>query len=184
MRTRKNMDFSKCELTIHRDEYVTIHKLHKDTSPTFNIDFINTNGVCVITGTCGEWVLSDNLLPKPGSRICDDYWAKKLSSHETGQEAYEFSKQFTKDAIVEDIKSVNHSYEEEDYRTVMDYFVGCLECLEESQLEYEHFAINELPDCMECESIVIARSIKKDVLYIFDVFEEICRRLKEQEVVA
>lgn len=99
------------------------------------------------------------------------------------QEPFEFDIDTTENEINEMLNGglEESGYDDDDLETLRDYYEGLLDKLHEGEFYYEAYAYGEMPYIMDTESVPNCKKIKYWLLCVFDAFEEICRRLKEDE---
>ncbi len=71
MKKRTNLDFTKHELLITNQEGLLIHHLKVPNTVIYNVKFINTNGVMVVTGDLGHWIFCREFHPAPDEFVSD-----------------------------------------------------------------------------------------------------------------
>jgi len=148
------------------------------------VQFINTDEILTVTGDYGNWVFCRPFVPSSTGYVCDHYWLEKLKI----ASKQEFTELDWK-SIIGDIKEKIDSLEEEGYegkqlKEAKEWYTELLEVAEsEDTLEYEYKAFRDYykPSCIDYEEIPHYKEIPTQLLIIFDVFDEICFRLKEKE---
>ena len=174
---RTNLDFSKHELIITNNDNILIHHLKKPDTVIYNIKFINTNDVMVVTGDFGNWVFCREFHPSEDGYVSDGYWIEKLTNSST-QVASEYSPVATKKTILELLKDEDNDLTEEE----KDYLNECMDNLYDCELDYTYFAYRDNVGRFEdAEYVPFEKEINPWLLYIFDGFEEICRRIKDNK---
>lgn len=170
------LDFKDHELIITKTDGILIHHLKKPNTITHNIKFINTNGVCVVTGDYKNWVFCREFHPSKDGYVSSHYWCEKLQIS-SSQEPYEFDDKATKKEITEMLKDSEDFENEEKKEEYIEYLNECFDYCDSQEWEYVSFAYNNMPSFMDAESVPNCRSIKHSLLFIFDAFNEICNRL-------
>ena len=180
---RTDFDFSKHELIIEKSENLLIHTLkHTEYSQWYRFNFINTNDIMVVTGDYGNWMFCREFHPSSDGVVSDDYWCEKIKYSST-QEPYEFDDEATRAEITEMLNGglEEFGYEGDDLEIMREYYEELSDKVNEGEFYYEAYAYGEMPYCMDTEWVPNNKKIKHQLLCVFDSFEEICRRLKEEE---
>jgi hypothetical protein len=173
---RTTLDFSKHELIITNNDNILIHHLKIPETVIHNIKFINTNDVMVVTGDFGNWVFCREFHPSEDGYVSDGYWLEKLRNSST-QVHSEYSAVATKKRILELLKEEECLTEEE-----KDYLKECMDNLYNCELDYSYFAYrNNVGRFEDSEYVPFEEEINPWLLYIFDGFEEICKRMKDNK---
>lgn len=182
MNKRTQIDFSKHELLITKQEGLLIHHLKKPDTMMDNIKFINTNGILAVTGDYGNWMFCREFHPSSDSHVSDGYWKEKLQIL-SSQEPNEFDEEETKKEIQELLKNEEEGNEELSEEE-KEYLEGCLEKVEYGQFDYEWYAHRE--NCgrfFDHEYVPHSMKTKFWLTAVFDGFEEICERMKKEQLV-
>ena len=180
---RTDFDFSEHELLIKESDGLLVHTLkHKDYSKMYRFDFINTNGIMVVTGDYGNWMFCREFHPSPDGMVSDYYWCEKIKIAST-QEPFEFDYEATEKEILEAINGglVEGGFEGDDLEIMTEYYESLLDIVHEGEFYYEAFAYGEMPYLITSGCVPNNKKIKHWLLCVFDAFEEICSRLKEGE---
>lgn len=180
---RTDFDFSNHELIIEKSEGLLVHTLkHTEYSQWYRFNFINTNGIMVVTGDYGNWMFCREFHPSPDGIVSDYYWCEKIEISST-QEPYEFDEESTVEEIKEYLNGglEEYGYEGDDLEIMRGYYEELLDRVTEGEFYYKAYAYSEKPDCMDVEYVPNCKKIKHWLLCVFDAFEEICLRLKEKE---
>ena len=178
---RSGLEFEKHELTVtHTDEpniLITVHRLKKPDTFTESMKFINTNGVLVVTGDWGNWIFCREFHPGPKNGVSDGYWCEKLQIA-SSQEPYEYDEDATRVGLNERLCDAEEPPDEK----TKEYLLECLDrCGEE--FYYLAWAHDNMPHGYDHEYVVNRRKIKPWLQVVFDGFDEICRRMKEQSTI-
>jgi hypothetical protein len=177
---RTDFDFSEHELLIKESDGLLVHTLkHKDYNKMYRFDFINTNGVMVVTGDYGNWMFCREFHPSPDGMVSDYYWCEKIKIAST-QEPFEFDYEATEKEILEAI-NVEGGFEGDDLEIMTEYYESLLDKVHEGEFYYEAYAYGEMPYLITSGCVPNNKKIKHWLLCVFDAFEEICSRLKEGE---
>jgi hypothetical protein len=180
---RTDFDFSEHELLIKESDGLLVHTLkHKDYNKMYRFDFINTNGVMVVTGDYGNWMFCREFHPSPDGMVSDYYWCEKIKIAST-QEPFEFDYEATEKEILEAINGglVEGGFEGDDLEIMTEYYESLLDKVHEGEFYYEAYAYGEMPYLITSGCVPNNKKIKHWLLCVFDAFEEICSRLKEGE---
>ena len=181
--SRTDFDFSNHELIVEQSEDLLVHTLkHKEYSSWYLFKFINTNGIMVVTGDYGNWMFCREFHPSAEGMVSDYYWCEKIKIAST-QQPFEFDDEATIKEIQDMLNGglEEDGYEGDDLEIMVDYCNELLDKVYDGELHYEAFAYGEMPYCIDTESVPNVKKIKHWLLCVFDAFEEICRRLKEEE---
>lgn len=173
------MDWSKHELHVTENELVTIHELSVPEQSLYKVKFINVTGRLLVTGDWGNWVLCRGFVPSADGYVSDCYWVEKIQMH-SEQTGLEFSSEKTRKAIQDglDGELEDYGYEGEDLEKMKEYYTELLDYVELQEWEYVSFAYNNKPSLIDAEDVPFVKTVKPYLNYIFDAFDEICRRLK------
>lgn len=182
-KNRTGIDFSEHELIIEDKEGILIHTLKLPTSGVLKrINFINTNGVMIVTGDYGNWIFCREFHPSSDGGVSDGYWHEKLQTKST-QDGLEFDSESTKEEIEDGLKKglEEIGYEGDELEEMKEYYTDLLMYVECSQWEYEGFAYSNMPSFFEGEDVPNLKKTKQWLRIVFDGFDEICRRIKDEE---
>lgn len=172
---RTKMDFSEHELIIEKSENLIVHHLKKPHTCIDSIKYINTNGILAVTGDYGNWIFTREYIPSSNGYVSDDYWEGKLRYAST-QVPTEFDPDETENEIKKMLDNDDLSEEEKEYLN------GCLKNLEDGEMYYKYFAYTE--NCGRFEDSEYVPYYEKTVYWlqvVFDGFDEMCSRLKNNE---
>lgn len=184
---RTGIDFSEHELIVTKNDSVLIHHLKKPNTIMDNVKFINIEGVLLVTGDYSRWSFCREFHPSSDGHVSDYYWCEKLSigsshtySDYSSEDTHERLKELLKEYI-EEKKEENPDFDEEDTdNEITEYYRECMSKVDD-ELEYTAYAYREYPNGFDSESVVFMKKIKPQLQVVFDAFEEICRRIKEEE---
>lgn len=177
---RTGIDFSEHELIVTEKDGLLIHHLKKPNTNWDNIKYINTNDIMAVTGDYGNWIFCREFHPSAKGYVSEGYWHEKLSIAST-QDAMDFDGEATKEAIQEKINEYKEENGEDAKEEVIEYYQECINKCNEHELDYTHFAYREQPDGMDYDDVILIKDYKIWLKTVFDGFDEICRRMKEQE---
>lgn len=189
MKKEKRMpraEFSEHELSVVSNDLITIHRLkHPKYSQMLSIRFINTCGMLIVDGDYGRWSFNRCFMPSPEGSASDDYWIEKLCIGST-QKGTRFSSEKTKKELTNGIDSELEEYgyageklEEAKafYEHLTDY------CENEHEYVSEAYYGSEKPSFMDSDGIPFIEETIPQLQIVFDAFEEICYRLKNEEII-
>lgn len=179
---RTEVDFSKHEVIITREENLLVHYLKRPGTYTYAVKFINTNGIMAVTGDVGNWLFCREFHPSADGSVSDGYWVEKLrnSSEQTGQE---YDKEATEREINRMLLGGIEEYGYTKEETVAEYKEYLQECLSltDDEFAYKHYAYRHTPSWMDSESVIFCTTEPIWLKIVFDAFEEICSRLKAKQ---
>lgn len=184
---RTGIDFSEHELIITKNDNVLIHHLKKPNTVMDNVKFINVEGVLLVTGDYSRWSFCREFHPSAEGRVSDYYWCEKLSIG-SSQTYSDYSPDKTHETLVEELDNYikdkteeNPKFDEENEDDdILNYYKNCISNTDD-ELDYTYCAYRNLPKGIDGESVTFMKKIKPQLQVVFDAFEEICRRMKEEE---
>lgn len=179
---RTGIDFSDYEVIVTEREGLLVHELKRNGySKMYSIKFINTNDIMAVTGDYGNWIFCREFHPSADGGVSGGYWLEKLSIAST-QEGREFDSEATREEIQEGLDGglAEYGYEGKELEEAKEYYESLLEYVEESQWYYEAYAYQNMPSFFDSEDVPNAKKTKVWLQIIFDGFDEICRRMKEE----
>lgn len=180
---RTGIDFSNYDLKVIENNDLLVHELTKPGhSHMYKIKFINTNNVMVVTGDYGNWMFCREFHPSADGRVSDGYWHEKLGMYST-QDGREFDSEETKKEIQSGLDGglEEYGYDGEKLEQMKEYYEELLDYVELSYWEYEHYAYNNYPSFTDHECVPNIKRTKYWLKVVFDAFDEICRRMKENK---
>lgn len=180
MKNRTGINFDEHELKIIKDDNVTIYQLKKPDTIYQSIKFINTQGIMAVTGDYGNWIFCREFHPKADGKVSDGYWAEKLTIS-SSQEVYVFDNEGTRKQLKDGINGqlAEYGYEGEELEEAKAYFKHLLDFVDDYENEYVNEAYNNMPRNFDFEMIPLQKRLKPWLMCIFDGFDEICNRIKE-----
>lgn len=186
---RTDVDYSKHEMHIIRNEHVVIHHLKLIGSSEHNVKFINCSGILSVTGDFGNWIFYRSFIPSPKGFASQGYWLEKLKNSSC-QNPYDIDYDMIK---IEVKKLINERIAEIDYKGVhplddkwfehddnqLMFLKGLYNAAqEENDLDYQVAAFRSNYDNgFDIESIPYYKKPKFWFLAVLDAFDEICNRL-------
>jgi len=122
-------------------------------------------------------------VPSIDGYVSDDYWIEKLKTS-SDQDGEEFSAKLTEDEIKRglDIDLEEQGYEGEELEEMKEYYKGLLEHLDGVEWQYISYAYGNKPYFLDAEDVPFVKDTKPYLKAIFDAFDEICKRLMQQQV--
>jgi hypothetical protein len=178
---RTNVDFSQHKLITEFSNNFKMWKLKKPNTVVASISFVNTQGVCLVTGDFGNFVFCREYHPNVGGYVSDHYWCEKYriaTEHQTHEWDYEATRQALQSGIDGELEE--YGYIENQLTEMQSYYRTLLQCTDLSEQEYLNYAYQKyIPNFITSEDVPFCEKIKYRFLIVFDAFEEICNRLTE-----
>lgn len=166
-----SIDWSEHKLTIIKNEHVLIHKLKKPGTCIDMVIFINSMGVCSVTGDYGNWIFCRELHPSKNGYVSRSYWSEKLKISST-----QHSAEFDRDTAIEQINKLLNDEEQQFTQEERDWLDDLKSAADEGEYAYHAEAI-QYPDHFDIE--MIPKGLKR--MYwldaVYDAFNEICSRI-------
>lgn len=180
----KHADFSQHELSIVKNDLITIHRLkHPKYEQMLSVRFINTCGMLIIDGDYDRWSFNREFMPSPDGSVSDSYWIEKLCMGST-QKGTRFSPENTLNELSKaiDFELEEYGYKGEKLEEAKEFF-DHLKSYCENEHEYvsEAYYGCEKPNFMDSEEIPFVEEVIPQLQIVFDAFEEICYRLKVEK---
>jgi len=186
---RTNIDWSKHEVIVTDTPEVKIWYLKKPGTMHDSIKYINCDGILAVTGDYGNWIFCREFHPDAEGGVSDGYWYEKLQISST-QNGMDFDPEETK----KELKAKIHEYLEDNGKEwtevidedgdtddeVFEYYLRCIEKCDESLFDYEYYAYREFPPDLDYDDVVVYKDYKYWLKAVYDGFDEMCRRLKEE----
>ena len=179
---RTGVDFSKHELIFTEEKGIMVHHLKKPGTIIYNVKFINTNDVLLVTGDVGNWVFCREFHPSDKGFVSGHYWLEKLSTR-SEQVGVEFSSEDTIEEIEAGINGglAEYGYDGDELEEAIEYYKELL-TYSDSPWEYEGFAYSNIPSFMDAEEVPNCKKTKLRLQIVFDAFDEICKRMEMESV--
>ena len=173
----KYLDWSKHEVIIEDHGKLKIWRIKIPGTILHQVNFINTEDRLIVTGDYGDWMFSREFWPSAENGVSQGYWLEKLRASMGRREDWELDKEYIRDRIKEfpDVVYRNEEVPEEVTEWLED-----LENSIDDTLEYTYCAFREKPEEVEYEDVPYSKKIPVQLLIVFEAFDEICRRLLEQ----
>lgn len=169
---RTNVDFSKHIIEDITEGKTRITKFKDPTTSCYAITFINSCGVLAVTGDCGNWIFCREFHPSKDGAVSDGYWCEKLRIAST-QVPAKFDSDLTRKEIEERLTEEELSEEDK------EYLKEILEDVDECEERYFVYAYDRLPSNRDFEFIPSVKSLNPMLEVVFDAFDEICSRMKD-----
>ncbi len=200
---RTDIDFSKHVVTVSKEsDNCVIHTLKIPGTVMNMIKFINVDGVMVVTGDFGNWIFCREFIPSEKSSVSDGYWLEKLrisSSQKPSSYDSERTEKAIKERLIElaeEWKEIEAEYGDRSdnseaewnqflakqtrYEEEVEYHNECLSRVDD-ELEYTYYAYREMPSSYDSEYVIFVKSVDVWLTIIFDGFDEICNRIREEQ---
>lgn len=171
---RSTIDFSKHELEIIKNENVLIHILQQPNSSICKVVFINTMGICSVTGDFGNWIFCREFHPSKDGYVSGGYWDEKLNMH-----SVQSSSEFDTEQTEKDIDYYVENYVNED---TSEEELAWIERLRQNSDDYYSYiteAYRNQPYDVDSEAIPLGKVRNPRLNIIYDAFDEICSRIKD-----
>ncbi|MFA5428911.1 MAG: hypothetical protein WC279_11975 [Sulfurimonas sp.] len=173
----KYLDWSKHEVIIEDHGKLKIWRIKIPGTILHQVNFINTEDRLIVTGDYGDWMFSREFWPSAENGVSQGYWLEKLRASMGRREDWELDKEYIRDRI----KEFPERYGDD---LIPEEVLSWLEDLEsnlDDDLCYQYVAYRQKPDTVEYEDVPYSKKIPIQLLIVFEAFDEICRRLSENE---
>ena len=184
------MNWDKHELIVKKDTYTKIWELKlPDSDVLHRLTFINSCGVMTVTGDFGNFVFCREFWPIPEGGVSEGYWLKKLKS-KSCQNPRVFSARATEellDGFISELLDGEHG----DFSNEEDTLRDIVSDIQDINIDdNEDFVVNQIRDVLENYEFEVDDKIPFLIGYeyvdylqtVFDGFNEICRRLREEDI--
>lgn len=174
---RSNVDFSEHVFNvISKSDNHYIFKFAKPQTNTYSITFVNACGILAVTGDCGNWIFCREFYPSADGYVSDSYWIEKAKIYST-QNPLVFDHGETKGEIDELLNGNDCEINKDEAR----YLADIRDHVDEGEMRYLIYAHDNLPAGRDHDFIPIAKALDVGLAVIFDAFDEICRRIKDEQ---
>ena len=179
---RTGIDFKNHELLTAKQDGLLIHELKKPDTLQGRIRFTNVEDALIVLGDYGHWMFCRQFHPSPDGHVDDYYWIEKLETYSTQK-----GREYDNDATAKELeKGINGGLEEYGYAgDELDSMIYYYEqCIMHSETEWEYVAFahgDDKPYFVDHSDVPFVQRIKQWLLVVFDGFDEVCRRLKDNE---
>lgn len=198
---RTNRDFS--DMIVKTYDNPKIHtKIYEAILNDSNIiKFINTNGILLITGCCGVWTFNREFHPSKDGYVVEHYWLEKLKECGNQQISY-YSSTLTKEALESEIEELKYleavkevkaaekdefeegAWQHKEYindrnninSLKKQYYEKCLQEVD-NEFMYVQAMTQFMRDEVDTDWHIFYKKIDYNLEVIFDIFEEMCRRM-------
>lgn len=180
---RTKIDWSKHEIIIedHPEAKQIVHYFKRPDTIMQSVKFINTHGILAVTGDYGNWIFCRSFVPYAESDfVSDGYWKEKIRIAST-QSTKEWDSDAMREALNEKISELEDIYGDQQNKIeeAREYYTECLEYVGDEN-DYIQFARYH-PHFMDYEDLVIVYTTPYWLLAIFDAYDEMVRRMKEEK---
>lgn len=185
MKKRTPADFSEHthRVEIFKSEQNTIRVDHfqKGDKRIGYFKFTNTEDGLFVTGDYGRWSFCRPFVPSKDNGVSEGYWLEKLKIGSN----MEFTK-LDQDGNEKEIKRLiryglkEYGYSGEKLNQAKEFFKDLLTHID-NDIEYIYHAYYDSCPDIEMELIPCYKEVPAQLLWVFDAFDEICRRIKESE---
>jgi hypothetical protein len=179
------VDWSKHELKIKEvdlgdGDSIIIHDLKIPNSIQERVKFINTQGVLLVVGDYGRWSFCREFHPSKEGSVSEMYWLEKLRTYSTQQPGI-YDPVETENEIKE---LIDHGLEEYGYQgdeliKAKEFYTNLLNYVDDEHEYIYHAYRYSTPSFIDSEDIPFCKKLHIQLEIVFDAFNEICRRLKE-----
>lgn len=175
---QRKIDFSNHVYSKFSDKYCTIYELKIPNTIINSIRFINSSGIMTVTGDFGNWVFCREFHPSANGAVSTGYWDEKLEIA-----SVQNSHIFDSDETIREIEQYRNEYIEEN-DIISDEMMSWFEDLENNvfdEYDYINVAYRQNPAHIDHEYIPFGKVRHIWLEYIYDGFNEMCKRIKLQE---
>lgn len=186
MKKRTNWDFSEHthKVEIFKSEEgneIRVDHFRKGNNNMGYVKFVNDSMGLSVFGDFGNWIFCRPFHPSADGFVSDGYWNEKLKIG-SSQDHAKYDSEETAKELQELIDSglEEWGYKDEDLINAKDWLIDLLGYTDD-ELEYTYNAFRgENPTQMDYENIPFCKTGSVQLQIIFDAFDEICIRLKNQ----
>ncbi len=174
---RTELEFENHVLTVTEQDNLTVYHLKKPDTVCDNIKYINTNGILAVTGDYSNWIFCREFHPSSDGVVSEGYWREKLQISSC-QQPSKYDPERTEEEIRELLKEEEEPLSEDD----KEYLNELLSRIDD-ELDYTWYAYRGMPNKgrFDYENIPFCKTVSYHFLAVLDGFDEICRRMKEEE---
>lgn len=180
MKSRTDIDWSNHKVDVTEHPGVLIHHIRIDGRSLHNVKFINAGGILAVTGDFGNWIFCREFHPSKEGGVSDGYWNEKLRISSV-QDSDEWDAEATKRQLIHQLSEylLDKGETHEDQTT--EYYQECISKCDEHEFDYTYYAYREYPSNWDSECVVFVKKTKQSLKCVYDAFDEICRRIKEND---
>jgi hypothetical protein len=183
---RTTCDFSKHihTTTIYKNEEneIRVDEFKVPGSRYGYIKFINDSEGMSIFGDYGNWIFCRPFIPSAEGYVSDSYWCEKLRIGSC-QLIYDYDSEATSLELERLIKNglEEYGYEGEELRKIKQWYKDLLHYVDD-EVEYSYHAYRSYNGLsVDFEDIPFEKDISIQLKIIFDAFDEICTRIKNNQ---
>lgn len=182
---RTGIEFDKHELLSAKQDGLLIYELKKPDTLMGRIRFTNIEGAMIVTGDYGHWMFCREFHPSvDGGGVSDYYWLEKLEMYST-QKGREYDSEATLKELEDGINGglEEYGYEGDDLEVMKEYYENC-KMYSDTEWEYIAYAHgDDKPSFIDHDQVPFVQRTKQWLMIVYDGFDEICRRIKDNEVI-
>lgn len=167
---RRNVDFTKHELTVKKNDLVTIYTFGIPGSSVYRVNFINCMGVMLVTGDLCRWSFCRSFFFEDNPKVSDHYWCEKIGIG-SNQEPYVFDPEATSREVptvfyeeFEDIPELKEQFEQ--FAADQSYTVSQEEYTEQLMDLFHEYDVGVDPF-----DIPTVKAVDNQLQIIFDAWE-------------
>ncbi len=167
------INWSKHKLKITTNKNVLIHDLKIHNSMQDRVTFINSMGICAVTGDYGNWIFCREFHPSKEGYVSRAYWSEKLKIGST-QQSGAFDSDFAISKIDAYLNDEEYEWEEEE----KEYLENLKNSAEDGEYAYNAAAM-DYPGNFDSEMIPTGLKRRYWLSAVYDAFNEICTRTRK-----
>lgn len=187
MKKRSDWDFTEFthKRTIYKneeDKEIIVDTLKKGNSRNGYLRFVNDEEGLSVYGDFGNWIFNRPFVPSPEGSVLDGYWVEKLRMA-SQQEISTYDPTETAKEIEELIKSglEEYGYEGDELKKIKEWFDDLLYYVDD-EIEYKYHAYRDCISDIDYDMIPFRKEFPIWLSIVFDGFEFICQKMKENEL--
>ena len=182
---RTEIEFENHELLTSNQDGLLIHELKKPDTLCGRIRFVNIKGAMMVLGDYGHWMFCREFHPSGDGHVDDHYWIEKLEMYST-QKGKEYDSEATLGKLYDGINGGDleeYGYVGDELDIMKEYYECCMR-FSDNEWEYVAFAHGDnKPHFIDHDQVPFVQRTKQWLLIVFDGFDEVCRRIKDNEVI-
>ncbi len=172
---------------------IRVDHFQKGDSNCGYVKFVNDSRGMSVFGDFGNWIFCRQFHPSADGFVSEGYWFEKLrmkSCQELGSFDEGETDKELQELLDERINELTEEYEGvEDGPAIVDDKIGELKEWVQimkshtgDEIEYKYNAFRmPLPEGVDHEDIPFAKKVHSQLPFVFDAFDEICRRLRSED---
>ena len=149
---RTGIDFTNHQLKVYESDMMSIHYLKVPDTICDSVKFINTQGLCAVTGDYSNWLFCREFVPSANGDASDGYWKEKLKINSC-QEPAKYDSQRTEEQIKELLADPDLQLDEESKTYLNDLLTRV-----DDELEYTYYAYRQMPSNWDYETVPFQKS--------------------------